>query len=118
MKIQSILTGLVASGFLLLGSHSFAASATEVGIISLSSESHTNPVVNNPVRIERIERADRNNRHHRSGHQARFIRVKAGDTLSKIAQHYKIPLKRLQRLNNLYGERANRIYVGQRIRIR
>lgn len=47
--------------------------------------------------------------------KVRFIRVHRGDTLGKIAHKYHTSVTRLKRLNHLRGDR---IFVGQRLRVR
>lgn len=47
-------------------------------------------------------------------HKVRFIRVKSGDSLSKIAVKYRTSVSHLKRLNHL---RSDKIYAGQRLRI-
>jgi len=104
MNMRFLMTGL-AVPLLALSTHSMAAT-TEVGIVSVTSESYTESANTAQPAI-------------RPSHQGqRYIRVRAGDTLSKIARRHNVPLKRLQQLNNLYGDQANHIYVGQRIRLR
>lgn len=104
MNMRFLITGLVTT-LLAVSTHSMAAT-TEVGIVSVTSESYTESTSNAQPAV-------------RPNHQGqRYIRVKAGDTLSKIARRHNVPLKRLQQLNNLYGDKANHIYVGQRIRLR
>lgn len=48
-------------------------------------------------------------------YRTRYIRVKRGDTLSRIAYRYRTSVVRLKRINNIRG---NMIYVGQRLRVR
>lgn len=51
-------------------------------------------------------------RHHQ---KARYIRVHRGDTLSRIAIRYHVRVIQLKRLNHLRGDK---IFVGQRLRVR
>jgi len=46
----------------------------------------------------------------------RYYTVKRGDTLSHIAQRYKTSVNKLVRLNNIKD--ANKIYVGQKLRVK
>jgi spore germination protein YaaH len=47
---------------------------------------------------------------------ARYYRVRAGDTLARIAARTKTPVKRLQRLNPSVQPTA--LFIGQRLRLR
>lgn len=47
--------------------------------------------------------------------QRRFHRVRRGDTLTSIAKKYRVGVRQLKKMNRLRG---NRIYVGNRLRIR
>ena len=47
----------------------------------------------------------------------RSYRVKPGDTLSRIAKRNHTSVQKLIRLNNLWGNKANNLSVGMKIRI-
>ena len=51
----------------------------------------------------------------KSMYRTRYIRVKRGDTLSRIAYRYRTSVAKLKRLNHIRG---NMIYVGQWLRVR
>lgn len=54
--------------------------------------------------------------HHQQSHQkVRYIRVHRGDTLTRIAVKFHMRVIQLKRLNHLRGDR---IFVGQRLRVR
>lgn len=42
-------------------------------------------------------------------------RVKSGDTLSEIAEHYKVPVRELKRLNHI--QNSNQLYIGKLMKI-
>ncbi|WP_022954600.1 LysM peptidoglycan-binding domain-containing protein [Leucothrix mucor] len=47
--------------------------------------------------------------------KTKIYRVKRGDTLEKIAAHYKVSMKEIMRLNNLHH--ANQIKIGMDIKL-
>lgn len=55
---------------------------------------------------------------HKQHQKKRFVRVKRGDTLSKIAHKHRVNIKKIKRINKLHGKKARHLRVGQRIRIR
>jgi len=62
----------------------------------------------------RIEHARK--QHPKAEHGARYYRVRAGDTLARIAARTKTPVARLQRLNPRVQPTA--LFIGQRLRLR
>lgn len=65
-------------------------------------------------RSTRTTRAKRN----QSLRKAKTYRVRRGDTLFRISVRSGVSLKRLSRLNKLYGKKKNHIEVGQKLRLR
>lgn len=49
--------------------------------------------------------------------RTKTYRVRSGDTLSRIAARNHTSVKQLIKLNGLWGNKANNLYVGMKIRI-
>ena len=49
--------------------------------------------------------------------RAKTYKVRSGDTLSRIAARNHTSVKQLIKLNGLWGNKANNLYVGMKIRI-
>lgn len=89
-----------------------ARATTSVGVLT-SEDVSTRPVTTQPTRVDnRPSRVTT-----RPATSVKTVRVKAGDTLGKIAQRYGVSVAQLKRLNKLSDAQANKLKVGQVIRI-
>lgn len=111
MKAHLVLVSSITAALLLAASQSFAAGATaSVGVLDSRAM---------PANTARTQHSSYRPtiRQGRPSSAAKTVRVKSGDTLSKIARRHHVSLQRLMQLNNLHGDKANHIKVGQIIRL-
>ncbi|HPE61651.1 MAG: LysM peptidoglycan-binding domain-containing protein [Thiothrix sp.] len=118
--------GLLVSGGSVLAHGNGGGASASIGVISSTgyiaspNGNHRGNAGHHYNRNDRrhYNRNTRDNRYHRAPVQVvRYVYVQRGDTLGRIAARHRVGLKRLQQLNNLYGHRANSIWVGMRLRI-
>ncbi|MCB1621012.1 MAG: LysM peptidoglycan-binding domain-containing protein [Thiothrix sp.] len=117
--------GLLASAGTALahGNGSAGGASVSIGVIGTTGYVDNGDRRGN-VDHRRYNRNDRNYRHNTRGNhyrrapvQVRYVYVQRGDTLGRIAARHRVNPAHLQRLNNLYGHRANQLWIGMRLRI-
>lgn len=90
-------------------------------IVAVSTQDMSQHAQHKPVVVKKVVKKysskSRYDRHYFQQHRV-IYRVRPGDTLSKIAAKTGVSLHRLVKLNKLYGNKKNRLLVGQVLRLR